>query len=220
MIRQLVAVAAATFSLAACAGPMSDHASPEKEGLVILSLTAEAPDHARISRLAYRIRPVETAGEGEQAAQAKRRSSSVNERFRKAAADNARRAADNARSRLDVLGSNLPDEGAIHVANQTTGRVLVLHLPPGEYELRDWSLSMRDEEGKVDLSAPNGGSYRFSVVGGEQRYLGNLHLSIKPRDHYSQSLSDARARDLALAAGLDTALDRDAVVYQPAQRTP
>jgi len=218
MIRRLITAAAAAISLSACAGPMVDHAASRLEGLVIVSLTADAPTHAHIAQLTYRVRPVEPVGEGEQVAQARRRSSSVNEQFRRAATENARRAADNTRSRLTVLGSDVPDAERIQVADKTIGRVLVLRLPPGEYELRDWSLSMRDPNGKVELSAPDGDAYRFAVVGGTQRYVGNVHLSLKPGSRFTQTLSAARERDLGMAGAFDPALKADTVVDAPAQR--
>lgn len=218
MIRQFVTTIAATFSMAACAGPTVAGQPQSPEGLVIFSLTADAPANAHISRLDYRIRPVVSAQEGEQVARVERRSSSVNEQFRRAAADNARRAADNLRSRLSVLGRDVPGDTAIRVADKPVGRVLVLQLPPGEYELRDWSLSMRDDTGRVELSAPAGGAYRFTVVAGEQHYVGNVHLSVKAESRFSQSVSDARARDLDLAGALSPDLKSETVMFLPAQR--
>ena len=220
MIRPLLTAIAATFSITACAGPIMTTPATTPEGLVVLSLTADAPAGARISSLEYRIRPVEAMGEGEQLARTERRAGSVTDQFRRAAADNARRTADNLRSRVDVLGGNAPDNAAIHAADKTTGRVLVLHLPPGEYELRDWSLSMADKAGNARLSAPAGSAYRFTVAGGEQRYVGNVHLSVKPDSRFSQSVLDARERDLSMAGALDETVKTETVVYLPARRMP
>lgn len=80
------------------------------------------------------------------------------------------------------------------------GRLAVVELAPGEYEIRRWVMRV----GNAAMYAsrrPLG--YRFSIAAGDVVYLGNVHTDIQQSASastlpYASSITDRQARDLPL----------------------
>ena len=80
------------------------------------------------------------------------------------------------------------------------GRLAVVELAPGDYEIRRWV--MRAGNGAMYASRRPFG-YRFTIAAGEVVYLGNVHTDIQQSASasalpYASSVSDKQARDLPL----------------------
>lgn len=80
------------------------------------------------------------------------------------------------------------------------GRLAVLELAPGEYELRRWVINVGNQAA-YSSTRPMG--YRFAVEPGKATYLGNVHVDIQRSASagsgpYAATLEDQRARDLPI----------------------
>jgi hypothetical protein len=82
----------------------------------------------------------------------------------------------------------------------TVGRVAVVELNPGEYELRRWVVNTPNRQAFTSVR-PLG--YRFTIEAGKATYVGNLHLDLQRsasehRIPFAARLEDQRDRDLAI----------------------
>ena len=80
------------------------------------------------------------------------------------------------------------------------GRLAVVELPPGNFEIRRWVM-LNGNAGTYTSRQPM--QYRFTVGRGEVVYVGNVHTDIQQSAStttlpYSTKISDEQARDLPL----------------------
>ncbi|QID19355.1 hypothetical protein G3580_18085 [Nitrogeniibacter mangrovi] len=214
MMPRFAAGLALALTLAGCAATPTPprSAAARTDGLAVLSLTVAAPAGTRVSRFEYRLRPVAQPPMNQ--ARVERYYRSEREHARALGTRTTATGAPADRP-LPVVGQGAGDAGAIREDSGTVGRVAVLRLAPGTYELRDWRLVLADRHGKLALTPPHPVVYRFTVPADGGSYLGNVHLAVTANHQYRFALADRRARDLALAGGTDTAL-----AYRPGQLTP
>jgi hypothetical protein len=81
-----------------------------------------------------------------------------------------------------------------------TGRLAVIELAPGDYEIRRWVM-MVGNSATYASRRPFG--YRFSIAAGEIVYLGNVHTDIQRSASasalpYASTVTDRQERDLPL----------------------
>lgn len=96
--------------------------------------------------------------------------------------------------------------------NQPCGRLAVLELPEGEYELHSWhgTLTRAPPLQPIHVQAREKFSKRFKVAAGQAVYIGNVHIRVieecadgtlniaGSRVSYSVDVNDMQDRDLAL----------------------
>jgi hypothetical protein len=90
--------------------------------------------------------------------------------------------------------------GDAAVPNGGSGRVAVVELPPGDYEMRRWVINVSNQAA-FGSTRPFG--YRFTIAPGKATYLGNVHVDIQRSASsrtlpFSVSLEDSRERDLPI----------------------
>lgn len=90
--------------------------------------------------------------------------------------------------------------GDAEVPNGGIGRIAVIELSPGEYELRRWVMG-RSTHGSFSSRRPFG--YRFVIEAGKVTYVGSVHVDLQRTADadtlpYRISLDDRRERDLAI----------------------
>lgn len=89
--------------------------------------------------------------------------------------------------------------GDYAVHNNGYGRLAVVELPPGHYELRRGFIYVSAQEAYASARVLG---YRFEILPGKATYLGNVHVDIEisaaRRIHADTSLRDRRSRDLPL----------------------
>ena len=85
------------------------------------------------------------------------------------------------------------------VTNGGAGRVAVVELAPGEYELRRWVINIGNS---AAYSSRRPLAYRFNIVAGKATYVGNLHVDVQRSAAESlplaTTLEDRRERDLPI----------------------
>jgi hypothetical protein len=94
---------------------------------------------------------------------------------------------------LDWIRSDAVPPGAV-------GRLAVLELAPGAYQLRDWIIRIGSRQ---TLTSVRPLGYRFAIEPGKATYLGSLHVDLKSTVTVSAvafevQLEDRRGRDLPL----------------------
>lgn len=93
------------------------------------------------------------------------------------------------------------EPGDSEVPNGGTGRVAVIELTPGEYELRRWVMGGGARGASFSSRRPFG--YRFLIQAGKVTYVGNVHTDLQRTANsdivpYRMSVHDRRERDLAV----------------------
>lgn len=93
------------------------------------------------------------------------------------------------------------EPGDSAVPNGGTGRVAVIELSPGEYELRRWVMGGGARGGSFSSRRPFG--YRFLIEPGKVTYVGNVHVDLQRTADsdtmpYRMAVHDERQRDLAI----------------------
>jgi hypothetical protein len=85
------------------------------------------------------------------------------------------------------------------VTNAGEGRVAVVELAPGDYELRRWVINVGN---RAAYSSRRPLGYRFNIVAGKATYLGNVHVDIQRSAAeslpFATTLEDRRERDLPI----------------------
>jgi hypothetical protein len=117
---------------------------------------------------------------------------------------------------LDWLPGDLATE------NGGSGRVAVVELAPGEYELRRWVINVSNQ---AAFSSTRAFGYRFTIVPGKATYLGSVHVDIQrgaspARLPFEISLQDRRERDLPIVHRKYSAVRPDQVLFPEAAREP
>jgi hypothetical protein len=98
-----------------------------------------------------------------------------------------------------AFGIDWPD-GDPAVRNGSRGRLAVIELPPGEYQLRGLAIN---RPSAPPYEAKNAPGYDFSIAAGKATYLGGVHVDVQPsaalrKLPLATSLEDRRERDLPL----------------------
>jgi hypothetical protein len=92
------------------------------------------------------------------------------------------------------------------------GRLVALHLPPGNYEFHAWKLIERNPPyGEIEYGPKQPLSYRFSVKRGEAVYLGRLSLQLGERNTQKVAAEDRHESDLAIIKDKYPSLGRGAI---------
>ena len=102
--------------------------------------------------------------------------------------------------------------GSSEVKNGGTGRLAVIELPQGDYELRRWVINSGNRAAYISRK-PFG--YRFTIQPGKTTYIGNVHVDIQHSASsslpYAISLEDKRERDLLLLRRKYSGIRQDSV---------
>jgi hypothetical protein len=93
------------------------------------------------------------------------------------------------------------------------GRLAVIELPPGSYEVRRWIMNVGNVA-RFSSKRPIG--YRFEVVAGETVYVGNVHTDIQRTASpnsvpYLTEVSNEQTRDLPILLSKYTRLRKEDV---------
>ncbi|WP_323003989.1 hypothetical protein [Denitromonas sp.] len=81
--------------------------------------------------------------------------------------------------------------------DKATGRVAVLELPPGDYEVYGWRLRERTQFGGLEYTPVMALSHGFRVEPGEGHYLGRFDLDFTAEGRPRMAIDDRRAEDLS-----------------------
>ena len=100
----------------------------------------------------------------------------------------------------------------IRASGEPAGRVAILRLTPGEYEIHTWRLREPVTGGTAEYAPPRDFSYRFNIKAGEAVYLGRLDLRFDGHNIQRLALEDRRAEDIALVGRKHPALSADKIV--------
>lgn len=165
----------------------------QPEGLMIVSLTLTGRRLDRISAFKFRLREIAPAGE-EFAVVRPYHASLRQHTFGVQSGNPDKRLT----GQIVVKDPNTTDALDISNSGLTAGRLVVLRLLPGDYEIHSWELRESSLTGEVEYSPPRDFSYRFSVRPGTASYIGRLNLHLGPRNTQRVSLQDMRYEDLAL----------------------
>jgi hypothetical protein len=108
------------------------------------------------------------------------------------------------------------EPGDPEVPNGGTGRVAVIELAPGEYELRRWVMNGGARGGAFSSRRPFG--YRFVIEPGKVTYVGNVHVDLQRTANvdtvpYRMSVNDQRERDLAIVRRKHPAVAGSPIVF-------
>ena len=183
------------------------------EGLAVVSLTLSGTALADVSSFEYRVRRV--TADGGREVQVTPRFGSAQQHAQWVATGASRRTEEPARVKVKDAASGEPLD--IIESGKAVGRVAVLRLPPGTYELYDWTVAMPAAHGWDDLSPKQSMAFRFDIVAGRASYLGNLDLRIDDRGSYDLAVGDRATRDLALVAHRFPFLGTKNVIHQPGE---
>lgn len=161
------------------------------DGLAIVSMTLTGRSLDKISVFQFRVR--ELAPAGEEFAVVRSHPTSLRQHALLLQGDNIDKRFTHrivvkdsgASEALDVLDSGLP-----------VGRLVVLRLLPGDYEIHSWEVRESSLTGEVEYTPPRDFSYRFSVGAGAVNYIGRLNLHLGPRNTQRVTFQDMRREDL------------------------
>ncbi len=100
------------------------------------------------------------------------------------------------------------------VTNGGEGRIAVVELAPGEYELRRWVINV---DNRAAYSSRRALGYRFNIVAGKASYVGNLHVDIQRSAAeslpFATTLEDKRERDLPIVQGRYSGVRAEHMVF-------
>lgn len=99
------------------------------------------------------------------------------------------------------------------------GRIAVIELPDGRYEVRRWVMNVGNS---ARFASRRPISYRFSVSAGHTVYIGNVHTDIQQGASptslpYAVSITNEQERDIPLVLGKYPRLKRDMITIQVSQ---
>ncbi|MDT3736783.1 MAG: hypothetical protein ROZ00_11195 [Denitratisoma sp.] len=184
----------------------------DTEGLAIVSLTLSGRDIAAVSSFVYRAR--ESAGDKMEQAIRRPYFDSPRQHARSVQNKNAQDSAmTSARLIVKEPASNEPLD--VIESGRAVGRVAVLRLPAGNYELYDWKLVVPNQYGGNEFRPNQALAYRFTIEAGRAIYLGNLDLHITERDAYKIVVENKAARDLPLLARKLPSISVKDMIYRP-----
>jgi hypothetical protein len=101
------------------------------------------------------------------------------------------------------------------VPNSGAGRVAVIELGPGEYEMRRWVINVANRAAFISTK-PFG--FRFEIEAGKATYLGNVHVDIQRTADpdtlpFAVALEDRRDRDLAILHRKYPGVRKDQLIF-------
>lgn len=184
------------------------------EGIAVVSLTLTGQAIERAASFSYRVRPAsEAAGE------------MIRRPYFESALQQGRWMQDKAAQGPQPVPLIVKDPASrepldVLEAGRPVGRVAVLRLPAGEYELYDWQLRVPNRYGGDEFRPKQTAIYRFRIEAQRATYLGNLNLHVTDQDTYRISIDDRANRDLALLAQKAPTLRAEDVRYQPPLADP
>lgn len=184
--------------LGACAGltDLPGGYAPEAhpaEGLAVISLSLHGQDISKVSAFEYRLR--ERIPEDESAVVSRTRYDSARQQARAAGSVDVGKPAS---QRILVAGANSAEPLDVLENGRRVGRLAILRLPPGAYEIYDWRLTEKVTGGEREQSPAREFSYRFRIEPGKTKYLGRLAMQLGDRSTQRLRLDDQRQEDLRL----------------------
>lgn len=194
----LVTISVALAGCATTGGPPSDFQldASGQEGLAVVALTLSGEALKDVSDYRFRIRPVAPAATNAIAA---RRYFDSSTRHAQWAAQGGRTELTSDERTVIVRGPGASALPEISDGGKEVGRLASLRLPPGRYELFDWTVRKPDDYGGVKYAPARSFSYPFTVKPGQIVYIGQLNLHLTSAGG-RLSITDERARDLAQLA--------------------
>lgn len=195
-MKHLLVTALIALGVAGCASapdlPAKYALNAERqEGLAIVSLTLAGKPLDKISGFEYRLR--EVPPRGATFAITKNHYGSPQQHARSLQAVDESRPFSRT---IAVKGINNPEPLDIKDDGQALGRLVVVRLPPGEYELYSWRVREPNRYGETEYAPPHNFNYRFSIKPGEATYIGRLNLYLGERNAVHMSVEDRRQEDL------------------------
>lgn len=163
------------------------------EGLAIVSLTLSGKPLDKVSDYEYRIR--EVLPRGENYAVVSQRYVSTRQQARAVHKESKDRP--HAHS-VVVKGPNTVDALDIQDAGKAMGRVAVIRLSPGDYEVHAWQLRESSLYGETEYRPAREFTYRFSIKPGEATYIGRLNLHLGQGNTQRMTIKDRQAEDMNL----------------------
>lgn len=97
-----------------------------------------------------------------------------------------------------VNGINSAESLDIVEGDRLSGRLMVLRLSAGDYEVYSWKAVERTTYGEMEYRPKKAFSHRFTVKSGEATYLGRLRLQLGDNDLQKLVIEDRRSADLIL----------------------
>lgn len=191
-------------------------AAQSGEGLAVVSLTLSGRELDQVSSFEYRVR--EAVGDATEEVSRSRYFDSARQQARWLLDKGAQGPAAK-RVRLIVKDQALAEPLDIVDAGAAIGRLAVLRLPPGEYELYDWKVVMPNRYGGDVFSPKRALGHRFRIEAGHATYLGNVDLRLTGQDTYKIAVEDKATRDLALLAEKLPSVRADEIL-QPRELRP
>lgn len=186
-------------------------AKQSAEGSAVVSLTLSDKDLGRVSKFRYCLRPA-TDGAVEEV----RRRPNFASALQQGRWLQDKQAQGPAAIGLIVKDPSSREPLDVIDGGKSVGRVAVLRLPAGDYELYDWKLVILNRYGGDELGPKRAAAYRFRVEAGRATYLGNLDLRVTDQDTYRISVEDKTRRDLALLSKKKAASQGAVVIpYRP-----
>lgn len=191
-------ISAALSGCAATGGPPPGFQlnAARQEGLAVVALTLSGVAMKNVSDYRIRIRPVIPVG----------RDGVIARRYFDSPARHAQWAATGlpdpspaGEAAVTVKGPGADSLPAIVADGVEVGRLASLRLPPGRYEIFDWSVRMPDHYGGLEYRPERGFSYPFTIKPGQAVYAGQLNLDLTSSSG-RLAVTDERVRDLALLA--------------------
>ncbi|QDF96991.1 hypothetical protein CJ010_10860 [Azoarcus sp. DD4] len=213
----IVALALSGCATAPAPAPADSSGARDDYGLAIVSLTLSGKPLERVSHFEYRLRAIPSVNGGE----VKRTPhfNSVRQHARWLT-DGAGPRAGAVPTRVAVKASGsgvMPD---VVESGLPIGRLVVLRLPAGDYELHDWKVVEPTVHGRDELAPRQGPVYRFTVEPGRAAYLGSLDLRLAGEGAHHLSVAAKAQRDLALLPAKGPAVRVSDVVYRPGALRP
>lgn len=218
-MKQILMLCTSIFALSGCATvsdlPLGYTLDAQKaEGLAVVSLTLSGQDLDQVSSFEYRVR--EAAGEATEEVQRRPYFHSARQQARWLQDKDAQGPA--ARHvRLTVKDQALAEPLDIVDSGEAIGRLAVMRLPPGDYELYDWKVVVPNRYGGDVFSPKRAFAYRFRVEAGRAIYLGNLDLRMTEQDTYGITVENKAKRDLALLEKKLPSMRAEDVTYRPGE---
>ncbi len=164
-----------------------------QEGLVIASMTMSGKPLDKVSDYEYQIREVLPHGDSyaivsQHYASARQHARSIQEDGK--ALPQAYAVVVKGVSNADVLD--------IQDAGKAIGRLAVIRLSPGDYEIHTWQVREPSPYGETEYRPARELAYRFSIKPGEATYIGRLNLHLSQGNTERLAIEDRQAEDMNL----------------------
>lgn len=216
-MKPFLALGAMLFTLLGCTTvsdlpPGYQLGTQDDEGLAVMSLTLSGKDLGGLDNFEYRVR--ETA-QADGYVELKRSPYFASARqHAQWLQDKDAQGVSTFQTTLIVKDHALAEPLDVIESGKPIGRVAILRLPAGEYELYDWKLVEPSRYGGNAFNPARPFRYRFKIEGGRAVYLGNLDLRVTEQDTSRISIENKAQRDLALLAKKLPSMDIGQVPYR------